>query len=106
LSNWTGLNTGQEILARRSTGALDSAAGFPRTGFVQLQATPSAISVPASSSDGGGSGSSSTGMVDPYLPSVTANPAAPPIDVRALADRVYQMLVKRLASERERRGAE
>jgi hypothetical protein len=31
---------------------------------------------------------------------------SPPTDIGRLADKVYQMLVKRLASERERRGAQ
>lgn len=40
----------------------------------------------------------------PTLPTMSNRPAEPPVDVVRLADRVYDLLMRRLAAERERRG--
>jgi hypothetical protein len=38
------------------------------------------------------------------LPTATAAELAPEVDVMRLAEQVYELLVRRLSSERERRG--
>lgn len=67
---------------------------------------PANLMVQRSSSPAGGSTAAPAVPPAPSLPTIDANqPASPAVNITQLANRVYDLLVRRLASEQQRRGA-
>jgi hypothetical protein len=82
--------TGSPLLRPQALAPILATPGAARPGLVQRQAEGASLAAPPSA---------------PSLPTYEPSPSPPAVDVVRIADEVYALLARRLAAERERRGA-